>query len=71
MIAVSQGETLAAIPISIDNYNFMGVPDLEVERRGLEHVHLQEVGTNIPLLSIANSTYQQQHTQEKLYKQSQ
>jgi hypothetical protein len=76
LIAVNQESTLPAITINVntkvlDNYNFTGIPELELEKTGLGHVDLQEVGTKVQLLPIANSTYQQQHTKDQLYAQEQ
>lgn len=76
LTTVSRASELPAVSISLDtkvlsNYNFTGLEDIEIVRKGLGHIDLQHVGSKVPLLPIANSTYQQKHTEDKLFDQSQ
>lgn len=75
LITVLRAVELSSAAITLDtkvlqNFNFSGLVDVDFERKGLGHIDLQEVGTKVPLLPIANSTYQQKHTKDTLYNQS-
>lgn len=75
LITVSRAIELSSATITLDikllqNFNFSGLVDVDFEKKGLGHIDLQEVGTKVPLLPIANISYQQKHTQDTLYNQS-
>lgn len=75
LITVLRAVELSAGTITLDtkvleNFNYSGLADVDFEGKGLGHIDLQEVGTKVPLLPIANSTYQQKHTKDTLYNQS-
>lgn len=74
LLTVSRATELASFTINIDtkilaNYNFTALPTTEFERSGLGHVHLRDVGSDVPLKPLANSTYQQKRTMDKLNNQ--
>lgn len=50
----------------LNNYNFTELPNIDFEKNGLGHIQLQDVGTTVPLLPLANETYQQKRTLEEL-----
>lgn len=53
----------------LSNYNFTTLPNIDFEKNGLGHIHLQDVGANVPLIPLANSTYQKKRTMEELSSQ--
>lgn len=53
---------------TLNNYNFSSLNEIEFEKQG--HINLQEVGSKVPLLPIANSTFQKRRTMEILSDQN-
>lgn len=76
LTTITKSQELPAVTISLDtkvldNYNFTGLRDIEIDKKGLGHIDLQHVGSQVPLLPIANSTYQRKHTEERMQDQTQ
>lgn len=74
LLTVSRAVEYSSFTVHLDNnilnnYNFTSLPAIEFEKNGLGHIHLQDVGSNVPLIPLANSTYQKKRTLEELSSQ--
>lgn len=74
LITVTRAVEYASLTVHIDNqilgnYNFSTLPSIDFEKNGLGHIHLQDVSSNVPLIPLANVTYQKKRTMEELSSQ--